>query len=128
MNKANSKSDSKSREALLAATLEEIVRVTGKDPLVAFAEAACGMLECPACNGAGRVGDPRKTCKRCQGTGREKVPPATMVNARYKLATFFYGPRKATEAADREGQGEPPERFLTVRFTGPDGEPDPDLG
>jgi hypothetical protein len=45
-----SRSQSESETALRAATLGEIVRLTGKDPLVAFAEAACGKWECTRTN------------------------------------------------------------------------------
>jgi hypothetical protein len=132
MKRAKSKSESpplragleseSNNNAVRAATLEDIVRLTGKDPLVAFAEVACGRLECTRCNGAGEIqrSGARDTCPRCHGSKREKVSATAMLAARYKLATFFYAPRKAVEASGAPSQ--PPERFLTVRFIGRDGE------
>jgi hypothetical protein len=127
MNRTKSQSESESGNAIRAATLEEIVRITGKDPLVALAEAACGSLECTGCNGTGEIQrrDARRACPRCHGSKREKVSATAILAARYKLATFFYAPRKAVEASGAPSQ--PPERFLTVRFTGRDGEKVPDL-
>jgi hypothetical protein len=131
MKRAISKSHSEAEQALRAATLEEIVRLTGKDPLVAFAEAACGMLECTGCNGAGIIerdpeqlelfgGDRKELCTRCQGSKRENASATAMLDARYKLAKFFYAPLKAVET--REAEGTPPERFVTLRFAGRDGD------
>jgi hypothetical protein len=129
---AESRSQPESEMALRAATLEEIVRLTGKDPLVAFAEAACGKWECTGCNGTGYIErdsnqkttegtyTARTACARCQGTKREKVPATAMLNARYKLATFFYAPRKPVETSAAEGT--PPQRCVVVEFVGPDGD------
>jgi hypothetical protein len=122
MKKTRSRSESQSGKSVRAAALEEIVRLTGKDPLVAFAEAACGRLECTGCNGAGEIqrGGAHQTCPRCHGSKREKVSATAMLAARYKLATFFYAPCKDMEPSEAEVP--PPPRFLTVRFAGRDGQ------
>ncbi|HEY6341174.1 MAG TPA: hypothetical protein VIY49_06750 [Bryobacteraceae bacterium] len=135
MKKALAKSKSQSRksgepatEAVREATLEEIVGLTGKDPLIALAEVACGKLACTVCNGVGHIKRAgfAQTCARCQGTRRETVPASAMLNARHKLAAFFYGPRKAEETGEPED--EPPQRSLTVRFVGRHGDQEPERG
>jgi hypothetical protein len=138
MKRANAKSESESHSAARAAMLEEVVRLTGKDPLLGFAEAAHGRLQCTGCNGAGYIEREtnqktidntyieRTECKRCQGTKREKVPATAILNAQYKLARFFYAQRKAVETSESEAA--PPERFVTLRFDGPDGEEEPERG
>jgi hypothetical protein len=132
MNNARGNSRSESRksgepatEEVRETTLEDIVRLTGKDPLIALAEIACGRLECTGCNGAGVIQSARaeQRCPRCQGTKRETVSSTAMLNARHKLATFFYAPRKAEETSEAEDQ--PPRRLLTVRFVGRDGQKEP---
>jgi hypothetical protein len=121
--------ESESQEAVRAATLEDIVRLIGKDPLVAFAEAACGILECTGCNGAGIIerdpmqlklfgGPERELCARCQGSKREKASVTAMLDARYKLAKFFYAPLKAVETRGPEGQQQ--QHVVTVEFVGRD--------
>jgi hypothetical protein len=128
--KSKSESESESNEAVGPVTLEDIVRLMGKDPLVAFAEAAGGRLECTECNGLGyieRESDQqtidhtyteRTECKRCRGTRREKVPATALLNARYKLARFFYGPRKAVEMSEPQGASQ--QHVVTVEFVGRD--------
>lgn len=142
MKRAKSKlqfeSESESQETVRAVTLEDIVRLTGQDPLVAFAEAAYGRLACTDCNGVGYIEREsnqirtdgtcieRTECGRCQGTRREKVPATAMLNARYKLATFFYAPRKPVEVSEPEG--EPPTQGILVEFVGRHGDEETERG
>jgi hypothetical protein len=54
-------------------------------------------------------------------------PAATaMLNARYKLDTFFYAPCKAEEISEPED--DPPARPFTVRFIGRHGDQAPERG
>lgn len=142
MKRAKSKFQPESNDAARAAALEKILRLTGKDPLIAFAEAACGALECTGCNGAGIIkrdaaqmeffdGPSKEICARCQGTKREKVSATAMLNARYKLATFFYAPLKAVEMSVPESgpEGAPqPQHGIIVRFAGRHGDEETDRG